>query len=80
MVQQELERYRNDALYFEEHRQELLERYPEQWVAVYNREVAGTAKRLPQLLRQLEKHGLPRADVFIEHISAKDDLLILTTL
>lgn len=80
MVQQELERYRNDALYFEEHRQDFLERYPERWVAVYNREVAGTASRLAQLLRHLEKEGFPRGDVFIEHISAKEDLLILTTL
>jgi len=76
-IQQELDHYRNDALYFEHHRQELLRRYPERWIAVYDQQVVGTAKRLPQLLKQLEKRGLPRGRVFIEHVSAKEDLLIL---
>jgi len=76
-VQEELERYRMDALYFEQHRQDLLHRYPERWIAVYNQEVVATARRLPQLLQQLENRGLPRAQVFIEHVSAKEVLLIL---
>ncbi len=76
-VQQELERYRTDALYFEQHRQEFLQCYPERWIAVYNQQVVGTAKRLPHLLQELEQRGLPRGQVFIEHVSSKEDLLIL---
>ncbi|MBI3327239.1 MAG: hypothetical protein HYZ81_11130 [Nitrospinae bacterium] len=76
-VQEELERYREDALYFEQHRQEWLQRYPERWIAVYNQAVVATARRLPQLLERIEKQGLPRAQVFIEHVSAREDLLIL---
>lgn len=76
-VPEELDRYRTDALYFEQHREDFLQRYPERWIAVYNQAVVATARRLPQLLRQLEHRGLPRGYVFIEHVSAKEDLLIL---
>ena len=76
-AQRELERYRNDALYFEGRRQELLRQHPERWIAVYEQQVVGTATRLPQLIKLLEKRGLPRRRVFIEHLSAKEDLLIL---
>ncbi|MBI2906262.1 MAG: hypothetical protein HYX92_01260 [Chloroflexi bacterium] len=78
-VQQELERYRTDALYFEQHRQELLQHYPEQWIAVYGQQVVATAKRLPQLIRKLDRLGVPRGQVFIERVSATEDLLILPT-
>lgn len=76
-AQQELERYRNDALYFEGHRQTLLRQHPERWIAVYDQRVVGIAKRLPQLIKQLDKLGLPRRRVFIEHVSAKEDTLNL---
>lgn len=75
--QLELERYRTDALYFEQHRPDLLRRYPDRWIAVYNQAIVGTAKRLPHLLKTLDKRGLPRGQVFIEHLSPKEDLLIL---
>jgi hypothetical protein len=64
-------------LHFEQHRQELLQRYPERWTAVYKREVVATDRRLPQLLQQLAKRGLPRGQVFIAHVSAQEDVRIL---
>ena len=77
-AQPDLEQYRNDALYFERHREEFLRRHPERWVAIYDQQVVGTARRLPHLVRQLQKRGFPRGRVFIEHVSAKEDLLILS--
>ena len=73
------DRYRADALFFEAHREELLRQHPEHWVAVYDQRVVGTARELLQLLEQLDRLGLPRGRVFVEFVSAKDDLLILTT-
>ncbi len=76
-VEQEIEHYRADALYFEAHRQELLRQYPEQWVAVYDRQVVATASEIPELREQLDQQGFPRGEVFVEYVSTKDDLLIL---
>jgi hypothetical protein len=45
-AQQELDRFRQDMLFLDGHRDELLRRYPERWVAVYNGEVVGAAKDL----------------------------------
>ncbi len=76
-VQTELERYHNDALYFEQHRQGFLEQHPDHWIAVYKQQVVGVARGLPQLLKQLDKKGLPRGRVFIERLSTKEEILIL---
>jgi Family of unknown function (DUF5678) len=73
----EHERYRADALFFEEQREELLQQHPEHWIAVYDRRIVGTARELLQLLEQLDRQGLPRGRVFVEFLPAKEDLLIL---
>ena len=54
-VQRELEHYRSDALYFEEHRAELLRHHGEQWIAIYNRHVVNIAKEMHDLLRKYEQ-------------------------
>lgn len=76
-VQSDLEHYHADALYFAAHRQELLDQYPDRWVAVYDRQVVASAKQLPRLLQQLDRQGLPRGKVFVEYLATNEDLLIL---
>lgn len=76
-VQQELERYRRDAFYLEQHREELLRQYPEQWIAIYHEQVVGAAKDPRRLIRQLERKGIPPGEVFEEFLTNKDELLIL---
>ena len=76
-VRQELERFHADAEYFERHRQELLERYPERWVAVYNQEVVGSAKDIKRLVRQLERKGIQPGRTYREYLTEKEELLIL---
>jgi hypothetical protein len=77
-VQRDLERYREDALYFEAHREQLLVEHPEQWVAIYRNQVVGSAEELPELLSRLDEQGIPRGRSFIEYVSSKDDILILS--
>ena len=76
-VQQELERFRSDAEYYDQHREELLQRYPECWVAIYRHEVVGAAKNIKPLVKQLERRGIPPGDVFRKYVTDKDELLIL---
>ena len=52
--ERELERFKRDAAYFRGHREELVRRYPDHWVAVLNQEVAGAEPDLEPLLDQLE--------------------------
>jgi len=77
MVQKELERFRLDADYFDQHRQELLQQHPDRWVAIYNQQLVGAAKDIKRLIRQLERKGIPPAQVYREYLTEKEDLLIL---
>ena len=76
-IQQDIERYRADARYFEAHRPELLQRYPEHWVAVYNQEVVGTAKDMKRLVQQLERKSIRPGRTYCEYLTEKEELLIL---
>jgi hypothetical protein len=76
-VQQELERFTSDAQYFDQHRRELLQAYPERWIAIYNHQVVGAAKHLKRLVAQLERKGIPRGRAFVDYATEREDLLIL---
>jgi hypothetical protein len=76
-VQQELDQFSADMAYFDGHRSELLAQHPDRWVAIYQQQVVGSAKQLPQLLAKLERKGIPKGSAFVDYVTAKDDLLIL---
>ena len=76
-ARRELERYTQDRLWFEEHRDEPLQRYPERWVAIYNREVVGAAKDIGRLVKQLDRKGIPSGDAYREYLTEEETLLIL---
>jgi hypothetical protein len=78
-AQPELDRFTQDALYLDRRRQELLERYPDQWVAIYQQTVVGAAKNPERLVRQLERKGIPSGQTYWEYLSTKDELLIVPT-
>lgn len=73
----ELERFKRDTAYYEQHREELLEQYPEQWVAIFNQQVVGAAPEYEQLLDHLQARGVPVGQALVEHLTSKDELLIL---
>lgn len=78
-AQQELERFRNDALYFDPHREELLAQYPDRWVAICDQPVVGAAKDLKRLIKQVQRKGLSPGRVYRGQLSTKEEFLILFT-
>jgi hypothetical protein len=73
----ELKRFERDSDYLEAHYDELLDRYPEQWVAILDEKVVGTASELRQLLDELQGRDVPLERVLVEHLTRNDDILIL---
>jgi len=58
--------------YFEAHREELLEQYPEHWVVIYQRQLIGTASNLDQLialLDHLQDTGISISEVLVEYLN-----------
>jgi hypothetical protein len=76
-LQAELQRFKRDTQYYEAHREELLTQYPEQWIAVFNQQVVGAAPDFEQLLAMLEQSDVPVERTLIEHVTRKEELLIL---
>jgi hypothetical protein len=79
-IQEELDRFTADAEYFDAHRQALLARYPEQWVAVFGQEVVATAKDLKRLIAQLERKGIPPAQAYRAYLTDREEMLILASI
>jgi hypothetical protein len=75
--QAELRRFKRDIDYYEAHREELLKRYPEQWVAIFNEQVAASDSDFDHLLSTLDQHRVPSERALIKHVTEKDELLIL---
>jgi hypothetical protein len=76
-LEKEIERFRKDGEYLEEHRKELLEQYPEQWVAIFNGEVVAAAEDHEELLDQLEANRIPVGQARREYLTRSEDILIL---
>ena len=76
-LQAELQRFKQDTQYYEAHREDLLKQYPEQWVAIFNQQVVGAAPDFDQLLITLEQSGIPAERALIEHVTRREELLIL---
>ena len=76
-VQVELQRFKKDTAYYEAHHDELLEKYPEQWVAIYNQKVVGASPDYEQLLTDLEGKGVPIERTLFKHLTHKEELWIL---
>ena len=78
-ITQRLQRFRRDIDYYEAHREELLDRYPEQWVVIFNEQVVATAPTVEQVLRGLRAKGVPPGQGLVEHLTRHDELLILSS-
>ena len=70
-VQAELQHFRKDTAYYEAHHEELLKKYPEQWVAIFDQQVVwGASSDYEQLLADTEEKGTPIERTFFKHFSS----------
>lgn len=58
--------------FLESHREELLQRYPDQWIAVYKQEIVGVDKELRSLVRKLRISGTPLRYIALEMFRSKE--------
>lgn len=76
-VKAELERFHQDVTYFDRHYDELLTRYPEQWVAVLDQEIVGVDTDLERLAARLRERGVPMERIYINRLTSEDYVLIV---
>jgi hypothetical protein len=73
----DLRRFHQDVENYETNREDLLDEYPEQWVAIFREQVVAADPDYDRLLDQVEEKGIRVGKVFIQQVTAKDELLIL---
>ena len=74
--QVEFDQFQKDIEYSETHREELLNQYPEQWVAVLKGKVVGHTPDVYQLLDELRERGVPTERVVLRHLTRQEELFV----
>jgi hypothetical protein len=75
---QKLDQFEADAIWLDQHYDQLKEQYPDQFVAVYGKTVIDHGKNLDTLMRRLrKKYGKKTGDVVVEFIPIEEEILIV---
>jgi hypothetical protein len=70
-IEHKLRRFAADVHYLQSIRQDLLRKYAERWVAIYEGSLVGNAKTFHELLKQLSEKAVRQNEAVIEYL-AKD--------
>ena len=62
---------------FDAQRVQLTKKYPNKWIAMYNGEVAATADSLENLLKEMDRLGIPREESIVKFMDTERRTLIL---
>lgn len=76
-VDDELQRFRKAARVLSSNHPRLIDRYPQQWVAIHEGRVKAQGKTLRSLLTQVDKQGLPREHIIVRFIAKAQRTMIL---
>ena len=76
-VQAELERFKKDTAYYEAHHEELLKKYPDQWVAIFDQQVVGISPDYELLLTRLEEERVPIERTLFKLLTQNEENWIL---
>ena len=71
------DRFRHDVEFVAREKQRLLDRYAEEWVAVYRGKVVAHHKDLEQLMRALRSKGVTPEDAVVDFITRNERVLVL---
>ncbi len=69
--------FRRSGLVFSSHHKKMIDRYPEQWVAVYDGKVKAHSHNYDTALSRIDEMGIPRKLTLIRYISKKPSSMIL---
>lgn len=76
-IARELQRFSRTARALSSKRPRLIEKHPQQWVALYEGHVEIFGKTLKSVLAQVKTQGLPQEEVLVRYIDKNLKTLIL---
>lgn len=79
-VAEELQRFHQDALFVNDHWEELTARYADRWIAVYEKEVVASARTPKELRYKLLRKGIDPGQPFRTYLTTKEEDLLIVPL
>ena len=76
-VDRDLQNFRKAAHVLSSQRPRLIDRYPKQWVAVYDGKVRARGRTFQAVMKQIDKEGLPREHTIVRFIDKNHRTMIL---
>ncbi|HEY8744401.1 MAG TPA: hypothetical protein VIU62_15000 [Chloroflexota bacterium] len=76
-IQADQAHYHRDVMYVQDHYDELMDKYPEQWVAVYGETVVGVHADLELLVKRLRLQGVPPEHTVTEFLTREEVVWII---
>ena len=76
-IELRIRRFGEDILYLQSLRHELLRKYLDNWVAVYEKSLVAHGKRASELRRQLLTKGIPANEAVIGFIASERKAMLL---
>ncbi len=74
----DLERYHANALWFGEHYEELKALYPDQWVGIRDKKVAGAHENPELLMIELKSKGVSLATMYFHFLPTEEKVWVFT--
>jgi hypothetical protein len=76
-LNRDLQRFRKAAQALSADHPRLIDKYPNQWVAVYDGKVAAHASTLPAILAKIKRKRIPQAHTIVRYIEKNKRTMIL---
>jgi len=76
-IKERLIKFREDSQFVDQHHDELVQKYPDQWPAVYNNQVDAVNDDFEALLEELRTKGISPGETVIELMSTEKVTWIL---
>lgn len=70
------EHYSENLRFLESQKPELIKMHDGDWVAIYNSSLVASNKSLPNLLKLLNKRGIPEEEALIQYLSSENILTL----
>ena len=76
-IMAEMQHFKEDALFFNDHSREFLRLHPDQWVAVYDKQVVGADEDFRLLMKDLKALGYPLKCLVVRRMETNPMTLIV---
>ena len=75
-VQKELEEFRKDTEWYQNHYEELLKQYPDHWVAIYDEKLVAASPDQDAMFAELKKKGVKATKAYLKYLSTTEEIWI----